>query len=399
MNPKKTIAIGIAGGIAVYKIAELVSRLKKEDYEIIVVMTEAATKFVNPLTFQTLSNREVITDLWQDSHEWKVQHIGIAESIDLLVIAPATANIIAKIANGIGDDILSTLVLANTAPLMVFPAMNTNMYLNPAVQRNIAQVRSYGHQVFEPASGILACGASGPGRLPEIDDIFTLINRQLNYKKDFAGRRFLINAGNTSENIDPVRFISNRGTGKMGFAIAEEAIARGAEVTLISGNTHIDPPLGCELISVWSAEEMFKAMLDNYSFADVIIGSAAVCDFKPAAAKREKIKKSAENINGISLDLIANPDIIKEVGKLKSKEQILVGFAAETNNLIAYASNKLIEKNLDMVVANDITQQGAGFAVDTNIITLITKTETNPYPLMTKKEAAKIVLDKIFTMI
>jgi phosphopantothenoylcysteine decarboxylase/phosphopantothenate--cysteine ligase len=258
----KTVAIGVTGSIAVYKIVDLVSKLKKDDIEVVVMMTEGATKFVSPLTFKTISGREVLTDLWQESQEWKVQHIGIAEQIDFLLIAPATANFIAKMAHGIADDFLSTVVLANTAPCLIVPAMNSNMYKNSVVQDNIKKLIDYGYKFMDPDSGLLACGVIGQGRLPEIDDIYTQVNRLLFPKKDLLGKRLMVNAGTTCEDIDPVRFIANRGTGKMGYCIAQEAIARGAEVILVSGKSHLEPPAGVKFESVWGAEEMCRVMLD-----------------------------------------------------------------------------------------------------------------------------------------
>ncbi len=392
----KTVGIGITGGIAVYKIAELVSRLKKDEFDVIVIMTESAQHFVNPLTFKTLSGREVVSDLWQESQEWKVQHIGIAEEIDLLVIAPATANIIGKMSHGIADDLLSTVYLANTSPVLVVPAMNSNMYRHPAVQQNIKQLLSHGCQVMQPGEGVLACGVTGPGRLPEVDEIYEQIRAILYPRQDLAGKRILVNAGATNEDIDPVRFISNRGTGKMGYCIAEVAAARGAEVILVSGPTNLPPPVGVHFVQVWSAGEMCQKMLDLQAGCDVIIGSAAVADFRMAAKSEQKIKKTEGDSDKLILELVKNPDILKELGKRKRSGQISVGFAAETENLFENAARKLESKNLDFIVANDVTQEGAGFAIDTNIVTFITRSgEMQSLPKMSKTDVAEAIMDKV----
>ncbi|MBC7075542.1 MAG: bifunctional phosphopantothenoylcysteine decarboxylase/phosphopantothenate--cysteine ligase CoaBC [Syntrophomonadaceae bacterium] len=393
----KTLGIGITGGIAAYKIAELVSKLKQDGIDVVVMMTEGATKFVSPLTFRTLSGREVITDLWQESNEWKVQHIGIAEEIDLLVIAPATANFIAKMAHGIADDLLSTVVVANTAPVLVVPAMNTNMYNNPIVQDNIKKLAGYGYHFMKPDSGNLACGTSGKGRLPEIDHIYKEIKRMLYPKKDLEGKRVMVNAGTTCENIDPVRFICNRSTGKMGYCIAEEAFARGADVILVSGNSPLDSIPGVQFIPVWSAEEMCEVMLEYQPDCDIIIGAAAVGDFRVANIATQKLKK-AENYeeNKILLELVGTPDILKELGKKKRDHQIMVGFAAETENLIENARKKLESKNLDFIVANDVTVEGAGFASDTNIVTFIFRNgDITSLPKMSKEEVAAAILNQV----
>jgi len=392
----KTVGIGISGGIAAYKIADLVSRLKKDDIDVIVMMTESATKFITPLTFKTLSGREVITDLWQDSQEWKVQHIGIAEELDLLVIAPATANIIAKMAHGIADDLISTVVLANTAPTLIVPAMNSNMYKNAVVQDNIRTLAKYGYEIMEPESGILACGSSGPGRLPEVDDLYQKIKILLNPQNDLQGKRVMVNAGTTCEDIDPVRFIANRGTGKMGYVIAEEAAARGADVILVSGNSPLQPPAGVKYLPVWSADEMCEIMLKYQSDCDIIIGAAAVGDFKISNAADQKIKKTDNEAEILMLELTGTPDILKTLGANKKAEQIMVGFAAETQDVIENAKKKLEKKNLDFIIANDVTQEGAGFAVDTNIVTFINrKGEEKAFPKMTKREVAVSIIDRV----
>ncbi len=394
-----TIGIGITGGIAAYKITDLVSRLKKAGYDVIVMMTEGATRFITPLTLKTISGREVLTDLWQESREWKVQHIGVAEQIDLLVIAPATANIIGKMAHGIADDLLSTVYLANTAPVIVVPAMNTNMYQNPVVQDNLNKLADYGCIILEPESGELACGVVGPGRLPEIDVIYQAIMEELHPKQDLQGKKLMVNAGTTCEDIDPVRFIANRGTGKMGYAIAEAAQKRGAEVILVSGKSNLKVPAGVEFHSVWGAEEMCAVMLELQPDCDIIVGAAAVGDFKIAKTAEQKLKKKEGQTTQLVLELVGTPDILKELGKKKSKGQIMVGFAAETENVLENARKKLKSKNLDFIVANDVTMEGAGFAADTNIVTIIDKKgDTAALPQMSKHHVAEAILDKVVSL-
>lgn len=392
----KTIGIGITGGIASYKIGDLVSRLKKDNIDVVVMMTEGATKFITPLTMKTLSGREVLVDLWAQSHEYKVQHIGVAEQLDLLVIAPGTANFIAKMAAGIADDLLSTIVTATTAPVLVVPSMNSNMYKNPIVQDNINKLMSYGYKFMDPDTGLLACGVSGKGRLPEIDEIYSYIYKLLYPQNDLSGKRVMVNAGTTCENIDPVRFIANRGTGKMGFSIAQAAVDRGADVILVSGKSTLDPPAGVKFEQAWSAEEMCGIMLKYQPACDVIIGAAAVGDFKIANIAGQKLKKTDNSEQKLVLELVGTPDILKELGKNKQEKQIMVGFAAETENVIDNANKKLKSKNLDFIVANDVTEEGAGFATDTNIVTFINRNgDIEPLPKMKKSEVAAAILDKV----
>lgn len=392
----KTVGIGITGGIASYKIADLVSKLKTNGIDVIVMMTEGATRFICPLTFKTLSGREVATDLWSESQEYKVQHIGIAEQLDLLVIAPATANFIAKMAHGMADDLLSTVFLANTAPVLVVPSMNTNMYKNPIVQDNIRTLQTYGYHIQDPESGMLACGVVGKGRLPEIDAIYNEVMKLLNPRTDMAGKRILVNAGSTCEDIDPVRFIGNRGTGRMGYAIAREASERGADVILVSGKTHLDVPDNVKFVEVWSAEEMCQVMLKYQPVCDIIIGAAAVGDFRLASIAEQKLKKTDQGPQKMLLELVGTPDILKEMGKCKQDNQIMVGFAAETENLMENARKKLESKNLDFIVANDVTMEGAGFATDTNIVTFIMREgEVISLPKMMKDEVAAAILDRV----
>ena len=396
----KTVGIGVTGGIAAYKIAELVSKLKKEDIDVIVIMTEAATEFITPLTFRTLSGREVLVDLWDDSREWKVQHIGAAEQLDLLVIAPATANFIAKVAHGLADDLLSTIVLANTAPLLVVPAMNHNMYKNQAVQDNLKKIKDYGYMVMDPDSGDLACGVSGQGRLPEIDHIYAEIKKLLCPRQDLSGKRLMVNAGTTCEDIDPIRFIANRSTGKMGFAIAQDAAARGADVILVCGKSPLEPPPEVKFVPVWGAEEMCEVMQKYQPACDIIIGAAAVGDFRIKAMAEQKMKKANDASEELVLTLVGTPDILKTLGKNKKPRQVMVGFAAETENIVANAKKKLETKNLDFIVANDVTMEGAGFSSDTNIVTFISRDgEIQSLPKMSKQDVATAILDKVVKLL
>ncbi|MDD3897703.1 MAG: bifunctional phosphopantothenoylcysteine decarboxylase/phosphopantothenate--cysteine ligase CoaBC [Syntrophomonadaceae bacterium] len=396
----KTVGIGVTGGIAAYKIAELVSKLKKEDIDVIVIMTEAATEFITPLTFRTLSGREVLVDLWDDSREWKVQHIGAAEQLDLLVIAPATANFIAKVAHGLADDLLSTIVLANTAPLLVVPAMNHNMYKNQAVQDNLKKIKDYGYTVMDPDSGDLACGVSGQGRLPEIDHIYAEIKKLLCPRQDLSGKRLMVNAGTTCEDIDPIRFIANRSTGKMGFAIAQDAAARGADVILVCGKSPLEPPPEVKFVPVWGAEEMCEVMQKYQPACDIIIGAAAVGDFRIKAMAEQKMKKANDASEELVLTLVGTPDILKTLGKNKKPRQVMVGFAAETENIVANAKKKLETKNLDFIVANDVTMEGAGFSSDTNIVTFISRDgEIQSLPKMSKQDVATAILDKVVKLL
>ncbi len=328
----------------------------------------------------------------EENNRWKVQHIGVAEEIDVLVICPATANIIGKMAHGLADDLLSTVVLATRAPILVVPAMNTNMYANRIVQDNLQRLREYGFHVLEPEEGELACGAKGKGRLPDIEGIYHKIMSLLNPRLDFAGKTVLVTSGPTREAIDPVRFISNRSTGKMGHALARAALARGAKVILVSGPTDLPVPPGVEYVPVTSAEEMYRRVRDYYRDCDVVIGAAAVADYRPRQFSQQKLKKGDSDL---VIELTRNPDILAELGKDKGN-RILVGFAAETQDLIANAVDKMHKKNLDLLVANDVTLEGAGFGTDTNIVTIISRQgDTTPLPGMAKSDLANVILDRI----
>lgn len=397
MLKDKTVVLGVSGGIAVYKACDLVSKLKKAGINVHVIMTKSATEFVAPLTFQTLSQNYVVEDMFESPKTWDVEHISLAKKADLFVLAPATANVIGKVANGISDDMLTTTVMATKAKVLVAPAMNTNMYENPIVQRNIQILKDLNYEFVEPESGRLACGDVGSGKLASVDTIFEKIINLLNVEQDLKGTSIIVTAGPTVESIDPVRYITNRSTGKMGYSIAKKAIERGADVTLISGPTNILPPQNLKkFIKTESAEDMYNAVLENIKYNQVVIKSAAVADYKPKGYSDKKIKKSDDDL---SIKLDRTKDIALEIGKIK-EDKILVGFAAETNDLLENAKGKIKKKNLDFIVANDLTQEGAGFGVDTNIVKVIDKDGIiSEYPKMKKEEVADVILDKIKTLL
>ncbi|GAA0707899.1 bifunctional phosphopantothenoylcysteine decarboxylase/phosphopantothenate--cysteine ligase CoaBC [Paraclostridium ghonii] len=397
MLKDKTVVIGVCGGIAVYKACDLVSKLKKTGVNVHVIMTKSAAEFVAPLTFQTLSQNYVVKDMFESPKSWDVEHISLAKKADVFVLAPATANVIGKVANGIADDMLTTTVMATKAKVLIAPAMNTNMYENPVVQRNIQTLKDLDYKFVEPESGRLACGDIGSGKLASVDTIFNSIIELLEVKKDLEGTSMIITAGPTVESIDPVRYLTNRSSGKMGYSIAKKAIERGADVTLVSGPTNIVPPQNLKkFIQIESAQDMYNAVLENMNENQVIIKSAAVADYRPKKYSDSKIKKSDDDLS-ISLD--RTKDIALELGKIKS-DKILVGFAAETNDLLENAKNKIAKKNLDFIVANDLTQDGAGFGVDTNIVKIIDRDGViQEHPKMKKEEVADVILDKIKTLL
>jgi len=364
----KTVVMGVTGGIAVYKAVDIVSRLRKLGADVHVIMTESAARFVAPLTFQEISANPVVVSMWGESKQWNVEHIALATMADVFLIAPATANIIGKIAAGIADDMLSTTVMATRAPVLLTPAMNTQMFCNPIVQKNIAELQLLGYHFMEPASGVLACGTEGIGRLPEPEEIVKFVVQQIAIKQDMAGQTILVTAGGTREAIDPVRYIGNRSSGKMGYEIAKAAVSRGAKVILVSGPTYLPQPAQVLFRPVESAAEMRLEVLKYFASCDIVVKAAAVADYRPAVVAKQKIKKNATD--DFTLAFAKNPDILRELGQLKDK-QILVGFAAETQNIVEYATKKLLEKNLDMIVANDVSMAGAGFNVDTNIAKLL----------------------------
>ena len=388
----KCVVIGVSGGVAVYKALEVISRLRKKDIEVRVIMTESAQKFVTPLSFQSLSQNMVTTDMFDEPKAWEIQHISLAKKADLMLVLPATANIIGKVANGIADDMLSTTIMATKAPVVFAPAMNTNMYENPIVQNNIEKLKSFGYEFIEPASGRLACGDVGAGKLADVEDIYEFVLKTLYKTSDLEGKKVLITAGPTISPIDPVRFITNRSTGKMGYAIAEEARNRGAEVTLISGPTNIKPPYGVKTIKISTNEEMKDEVLKYFDETDIVIKSAAVADYKTLTYSEQKIKKGEGNLN---LEFTRDSDILSILGEKKTS-QILVGFAAESNNLEENATRKLIKKNLDLIVGNDITAKETGFGSDDNKVIFISKTgEKTVLDKMTKLEVAKKLFDEI----
>ena len=392
MNNKMTVVIGVTGGIAAYKALDVISRLKKENVDVHVIMTKSAIEFINPISFQTLSQNMVIHDMFEEPKAWEIQHISLAKKADLFVVVPATANIVGKIACGISDDMLSTTIMATKAQVIFAPAMNVNMYNNPIVQDNIQKLKSYWYEFIMPTSGRLACGDIGEGKLAQTDDIFEIIMSKLYPIKDMVGTKVLVTAGPTIAQIDPVRFITNRSSGKMGYAIASEAIDRGAIVTLISGPCHGKVPIGVSLIRINTNEEMRKAVLNNYEESDIVIKAAAVADYKPKVYSSSKIKKSE---NGLNLELIRDNDILEELG-LHKKNQILVGFAAESNDLLQNAKAKLLKKNLDYIVANDITATDIGFGTDDNKVTILSKDNS---PIVMDKMTKKQVARELFTLI
>ena len=389
----KHIVLGVTGGIAAYKSAEVVSRLRHLGADVHVIMTKNATEFVAPLTFRTLSANPVSADTFAEPEEWNVEHVALAKLADLFVIAPATANILAKMANGIADDMLSTTVLATKAPVLVAPAMNTGMWTAKATQQNVSVLKSRGVQMIGPESGKLACGDEGAGRMSEPADIVAKITEILGRTADLKGKKILVTAGSTRERLDPVRFLTNDSSGKMGFAIAEAARDRGAEVTLVKGNTTAPVPGGVRIVEIESARDLLEAMKKETPKQDVVIQAAAVADYRPAITAKTKIKKKEGE--PLSLTLTENPDIAKTIGAKKKANQVFVGFAAETDHVAAHAQAKLKSKNLDMIVANDVTKPGAGFNTDTNIATLITKDASEDLPIMSKRELADVILDRI----
>lgn len=388
----KKIVLGITGGIAAYKACELVSRLKKLNADVHVIMTHSAVEFVTPLTLQSLSLNQVAVDMFEGQRYWEIEHVSLAKLADALVIAPATANIIGKLAAGIADDMLSTTVMATEAPIIIAPAMNTNMYKNPVLQKNMGILKGLGYSIVPPEEGRLACGDFGRGKMAAPSVIEKEIIDVLNPKQDMSGKTVLVTAGPTREAIDPVRFISNNSTGKMGYAIAEKAALRGAKVYLVSGPTNLNTPIGVSRYDVVSAQEMYNKVMELFSECDIVIKAAAVADYAPLTAYSQKLKKHEGELE---LKLKRNPDILYELGKIKG-DRIIVGFAMETEKLIENAAEKVKKKNLDFIAANDLNEEGAGFAVDTNVIKLIDgEGNVESIALKSKLEIADIILDRI----
>ena len=391
----KTVLLGVTGGIAAYKAAALASMLVKLHAAVEVIMTRNATQFITPLTFEQLTGRRVMTDTFDRTFQHQVEHISLAQRTDLVIIAPATANVCAKLAHGLADDMLTTTVLACKCPKLIAPAMNTNMLENPVTQDNLALLRRYGWEVIEPASGRLACGAVGAGKLPEPETLVQYILREIAMPHDLQGKRVLVTAGPTRESLDPVRYLTNPSTGKMGYAIAEAAMLRGAEVTLITGPTALQPPPFVEVVPVTSAQDMFDAVAANCDRADFIFKAAAVADYTPAAYYTEKQKKSDGEL---SIPLKRTQDILQYLGEHRRAGQVICGFSMETQNLVENSRAKLLKKNADMICANNLKESGAGFGVDTNRITMITRDETLELPLQSKASVANAILDKAISL-
>lgn len=388
----KTVVLGITGSIAAYKIASLASMLKKQHCNVHVIMTHNAMEFITPLTFERLTGNKCITETFDKNIQYDIKHIALAKQSDLFMIAPASANIIGKIANGIADDMLSTTVMAAKCPVYISPAMNTAMYENKIVQDNIKKLSSYGYNIIDPACGMLACGDIGAGKMPEPDTLLQYILKELSFTKDLSGKKVLITTGATCESIDPVRYITNHSTGKMGYALAKMAMLRGADVTVISGHTDVSPPMFVNNIPVVSAKDMFESVKDNFSNHDIIIKAAAVADYTPITVSKNKIKKSDGDL---SIPLSRTQDILAYLGQNRTPNQFICGFSMETENMLPNSKSKLERKNIDMIVANNLTTKGAGFGTDTNVVTLITKNSTEELPLMSKENVANAILDTI----
>lgn len=392
----KTVVLGVTGGIAAYKSCEVVSRLRKQGAQVFVIMTKNACQFVAPMTFETLSNNPCVNDTFERPERWEVEHVALAKKADLFVIAPATANIMAKMAHGIADDMLSTTVLATKAPVLLAPAMNTGMWTNEATQENLRILQARGVMTIGPEGGLLACGDVGAGRMSEPVDIVSRCVELLSAPRDLEGLHVLVTAGPTREPLDPVRFITNRSSGKMGYAIAEAAQKRGAQVTLVSGPVSIAVPGGVALVNVQSTEDLLERMTELAPQQDIVIQAAAPADYRAETVAPQKMKKKGDK--GLTLNLVPTPDVARAVGEMKREGQTLVGFAAETENLTDNAQKKLDSKNLDMIVANDVTKPGAGFDVDTNIAMLITREGQTELPLMSKRALADAILNRVLEL-
>lgn len=388
----KTVVLGVSGSIAAYKAANIASMLKKLEADVFVVMTKNAENIINPITFDSLTGHKCVSDTFDRNHEFNIEHIALADRADVMCIAPASANIIGKLANGIADDMLSTTAMAMDCPIIVSPAMNTKMYNNPILQDNLKKLEGYGMTIIPPDDGRLACGAVGSGKMPSEQVIVDYILRAIAKEKDLEGKKILVTAGATREAIDPVRFVTNHSTGKMGYAIAKAAMLRGAEVTLVSAHADIEVPPFVNVINVVSAADMFEAVADNYKKNDIIIKAAAVADYTPSATASEKIKKS----DGVmTLEFARTRDILKWLGENKNDGQIVCGFSMETQNVLENSTAKLKKKNVDMIAANSLREAGAGFGTDTNHLTLISKGGAIDIPMMSKEKAADILLDKL----
>ncbi len=392
MLKDKTVLLGISGGIAAYKSAYLASRLVKEGAEVHVIMTEHAGKFIQPLTFETLTANKCVTDTFDRNFRYDVEHVALAKKADLFIVAPATANIAAKLAHGIADDMLTTTFLACRCPKIVVPAMNTAMYENPVTQDNLKRLVHYGITVVEPASGRLACGDTGAGKMPEPDELYQYVERAISREKDMRGKKVLVTAGATRESLDPVRFITNHSSGKMGFSLAKECMLRGAEVTLVKGFTTAEPPAFVDIVQVESAADMFEAVVSRAPEQDLIIKAAAVADYTPQECSDQKVKKKDGDM---TIPLKRTRDILKYLGEHKRQGQFLCGFSMETENMLENSRAKLTAKNADMIVANNLKDKGAGFGTGTNLVTLITDDGIEELELMKKEEVAAAIIDRI----
>ena len=392
----KTVLLGVTGGIACYKSANLASALVKQGANVQVVMTRNATEFIGPHTFESLTGNRVSVDTFDRNYQFQVEHIALADQADLVLVAPATANVLAKLAHGLADDMLTTTILACNCPKIAAPAMNTKMYENPVTQDNLDTLRKYGWEIVEPASGRLACGAVGKGKMPEPEDLLECVIHALSHEKDMTGLRVLVTAGPTREALDPVRYLTNHSTGKMGYAIAKAAAARGASVTLVSGPVNLKKPPYMEVVDILSAQDMFEAVTSRAPDQDIIIKAAAVADYRPASVAEDKIKKSGTDAD-LSLPLSRTSDILGWLGEHRVPGQFLCGFSMETRDMVENSKKKLEKKHIDLIAANNLKQAGAGFGVDTNVLTLISADEVRELPLMSKEEAAHALLDEIMS--
>jgi len=392
MFTNRTIVLGVTGSIAAYKIASLASMLVKQHASVHVIMTQNATNFINPITFETLTGHKCLVDTFDRNFEFQVEHVSLAKQADLILVAPASANVIGKMAHGIADDMLTTTLLACKAPILVSPAMNTNMYENPIVQDNLRILEKYGMKVIDPASGYLACGDTGAGKMPEPETLFARIEAELAHEKDLTGKRVLVTAGATQEALDPVRYLTNHSTGKMGYALAKAAMLRGAQVTLVSGQTNLEPPLFVDVVPVVSAQDMYEAVESRFDETDILVMAAAVADYRPKEYIDQKIKKKAgDNV----LELARTTDIIGTLSGRKHPGQFLCGFSMETEHMLENSRAKLQKKNLDMIVANNLRTEGAGFGTETNVVTLIREDGQVELPKLSKLEVSHRILDEV----